>query len=143
MLDTGKAPGATVVDLAGVNCGPPRTPLRTGTDVECGLTASVGSAIMIVKIEAPNARRFAIVDIAAALGPLSGAAGAAQAACHVGRAISVLQSPRRPTTRPKRSGGAPSPARVCQESCRVSGVLPSDPPRSCSPVPTSTRSSTS
>ncbi|MGD0343820.1 MAG: hypothetical protein ABSB55_02510 [Acidimicrobiales bacterium] len=84
MLDTGKAPGATAVDLAGVNCGPPSARLRTGMDVECGLTASVGSAIMIVKIEAPSARRFAIVAIGSALGPLPGAAGAAQAACHVG-----------------------------------------------------------
>ena len=109
MLDTGKAPGATVVELAAVNCGPPDARLRTGADVDCGLTASVGSAIMIVKIEAPNARRFAIVEIGSALGPLSGAARAAQTACYVG--ARDLCAPIAPASDypPKAIGGGTAP----------------------------------
>ena len=83
MLDTGQSPGAAKVNLASVNCGPPGARLRTGSDVECGLTASIGSAFMIVRIEAPDARRFAIVTIGSDLGPLTGAAKAADQACHV------------------------------------------------------------
>jgi hypothetical protein len=83
MFDTGHAPGATIVNLASVDCGPPGVRLRAGIDLECGLTASVGSAVMIVQINAPNARRFAIVEIGSELGPLTGAARAADVACHV------------------------------------------------------------
>jgi len=83
MFDTGQAPGATKVNLAAVNCGPPGVRLRPGIDLECGLTASVGAAFLLVKLEAPSARRFAIVEIGSELGPLTGAAQSADEACHV------------------------------------------------------------
>ncbi len=118
MLDTGKAPGAVTVNLASVNCGPPGARLQAGNDVECGLTASVGSALMIVKIEAPDARRFAILEIGTELAPLRGAAKAADKACHVrsrdlcAPEASAFQYP----VKPLGGGTAPGPG--------IPGVLP-------------------
>ncbi len=118
MLDTGQAPGAAKVNLAAVNCGPRGARLQADSDVECGLTASVGSAVMIVRITAPDARRFAIVEIGSSLGPLTGAARLADVACHTNSHDLCAPEGRAPQypSKPLGGGSTPGPG--------VPGIMP-------------------